>query len=163
MIDTPIVDNILKKLVSLAVPMEKSEFTNDEYNRVFSRGTVKTPIGEVKLGKNQFSKLAEKDGGSRQGLIGAMRQTLSDPVVIIRECEEERQADVFIKSFTIDEEKNESLIVAVVVNIQGTKVVISTYKRKRREVVNKIKKADGIVYIKDNGGSLTNEDISSPI
>jgi len=52
-------------------------------------------------------------------------------VVIIRECEEERQADVFIKSFTVDEEKNESLIVAVVVNMQGTKVVISTYKRKR--------------------------------
>ena len=162
MIETPIVDNILEKLVSLAVPMEKSEFTNEEYNRVFSRGSVNTPIGEVKLGKNQFSKLAEKDGGSRQGLIGAMRQTLSDPVVIIREREEERQADVFIKSFTIDEEKNESLIVAVVVNIQGTKVVISTYKRKRREVVNKIKKADGIVYIKDNGGSLTNEGFSSP-
>ena len=163
MIDTPIVDGILEKLVSLAVPMEKSEFTNDEYNRVFSRGIVNTPIGEVKLGKNQFSKLAEKDGGARQGLIGAMRQTLSDPVVIIRESEEERKADVFIKSFTVDEEKNESLIVAVVVNIQGTKVVISTYKRKRREVVNKIKKADGIVYIKDNGGSLTNEDLSSPI
>ena len=83
-------------------------------------------------------------------------------MVIIRECEEERQADVFIKSFTVDEEKNESLIVAVVVNMQGTKVVISTYKRKRWEVVNKIKKADGIVYLKDNGGSLTNEDISSP-
>jgi len=44
----------------------------------------------------------------------------------------------------------------VVVDIKGARVAISTYKRKRREVIGKIKKADGIVYIKDNGGSLTN-------
>ena len=79
MTDTSTVESILKKLASLAVPMDEREFTNEEYNRVFPRGTVDTPIGEVKIGKNQFSKLAEKDGGSRQGLIGVMRQTLSDP------------------------------------------------------------------------------------
>jgi hypothetical protein len=150
------VESILEKLASFAVPMDEREFTNEEYNRVFPRGIVDTPIGEVKIGQNQFSKLAEKDGGSRQGLIGAMRQTLSDPVVIIREREEARIADVFIKSFTVGEGKKENLIVAVVVDIKGVKVAISTYKRKRREVIGKIKKADGIIYIKDDGGSLTN-------
>ena len=150
------VENILEKLVSLAVPMDEREFSNEEYNRVFPRGTVVTPIGEVKIGQNQFSKMADKDGGNRRGLIGAMRQTLADPVVIIREREEARIADVFIKSFTTGEEKGESLIVSVVVDIKGARVAISTYKRKRREVIGKIKKADGIVYIKDNGGSLTN-------
>ena len=98
--NTQTVGNILEKLVSLAVPMDKRDFTNEEYNRVFPRGTVATPIGEVKVGQNQFSKLAEKDGGNRQGLIGAMRQTLADPVVIVREREGTRLADVFIKSFT---------------------------------------------------------------
>ena len=156
MTDPLIVNNILEKLGSLAVPMDERDFTNEEYNRVFPRGTVGTPIGEVKIGKNQFSKLAEKDKGNRQGLIGAMWQTLSDPVVIIREREEGRLADVFIKSFTTEEEDQNSLIVAVVVDIKGAKIAISTYKRKRREVIGKIKKADGIVYIKDNGGSLTN-------
>ena len=154
--DTQTVDNILEKLVSLAVPMDKRDFTNEEYNKVFPRGTVATPIGEVKVGQNQFSKLAEKDGGNRQGLIGAMRQTLADPVVIVREREGTRLADVFIKSFTAQEGMKENLIVSVVVDIKGTKIAISTYKRKRREVIEKIKKADGIVYIKDNGGSLTN-------
>jgi hypothetical protein len=150
------VKNILEKLIYFAVPMDKREFTNEEYNRVFPRGTVATPIGEVKVGQNQFSKLAEKDGGNRQGLIGAMRQTLSDPVVIIRELEGTRLADVFIKSFTAGEGMKENLIVSVVVDIKGAKIAISTYKRKHREVIRKIKKADGIVYIKDNGGSLTN-------
>ena len=162
MTDTPIVENILEKLASLAVAMDEREFTNEEYNKVFPRGTVITPIGNVKIGKNQFTKLAEKDGGSRRGLIGAMCQTLSDPVVIIREREEGRMAEVFIKSFTVGEGKEESIIVSVVVNIQEAKIAISTYKRKRREVIKKIKKADGIVYIKDNGGSLTNGDFSPP-
>jgi len=161
--DTTIVENILEKLAFLAVPMDEHEFTNEEYNRVFSRGTVITPIGEVKIGKNQFTKLAEKDGGSRKGLIGAMRQTLSDPVTIIRESEKGRIADVFIKSFKVDGGRDENLIVSVVVTIQETKIAISTYQRKRREVIKKIKKADGIVYIKDNGGSLTNGDSSPPI
>ena len=161
--DTTIVENILEKLAFLAVPMDEHEFTNEEYNRVFSRGTVITPIGEVKIGKNQFTKLAEKDGGSRKGLIGAMRQTLSDPVTIIRESEKGRIADVFIKSFKVDGGRDENLIVSVVVTIQETKIAISTYQRKRREVIKKIKKADGIVYIKDNGGSLTNGDSSQPI
>jgi len=156
MTDTLTVEIILKKLVSLAVPMDEREFTNEEYNRVFPRGIVGTPIGEVKIGQNQFSKLAEKDRGSRRGLIGAMRQTLADPVAIIKEREEARLADVFIKSFTAGEGKKENLIVSVVVDIKGAKIAISTYKRKRREVIGKIKKADGIVYIKDNGGSLTN-------
>ncbi|MDR2923420.1 MAG: hypothetical protein LBU85_08790 [Treponema sp.] len=156
MTEAPIVEKILAKLASLAVPMDEREFTNEEYNKVFSRGAVITPIGEVKIGQNQFSKLAEKDGGSRRGLIGAMRQTLADPVVVIREREEARLADVFIKSFTAGEGMKENLIVSVVVDINGAKIAISTYKRKRREVIGKIKKADGIVYIKDNGGSPTN-------
>jgi len=158
MIDTQTLEAIFEKLVSFAVPMDKRLFSNEEYNRVFPRGTVATPIGEVKIGQNQFSKLAEKDGGNRQGLIGAMRQTLSDPVVIIREREKDRLADVFIKSFTAEEGKRESLIVSVVVDIQKAKVAISTYKRKHREVIGKIKKADGIIYVKDNGGSLTNRE-----
>jgi hypothetical protein len=163
MTNRPIVENILEKLASLAVPMDEYEFTNEEYNKIFSRGTVITPIGEVKIGKNQFTKLAEKDGGSRRGLIGAMRQTLSDPVVIIRERKEDRMAEVFIKSFTVGESREESIIVSVVVKIQETKIAISTYKRKHREVIKKIKKADGIVYIKDNSGSLTNGDFNPPI
>jgi hypothetical protein len=127
MTDTTTVENILERLGSLAVPMDEREFTNEEYNRVFSRSTVITPIGEVKIGQNQFSKLAEKDGGSRQGLIGAMRQTLSDLVVVIREREKERLAEVFIKSFSGGEGKKESIIVSVVVNIKEAKIAISTY------------------------------------
>jgi hypothetical protein len=72
MIDAATVEIILERLERLAVPMDMREFSREEYNRVFPRGIVTTPIGEVKIGQNQFSKLAEKDRGKRQGLIGAM-------------------------------------------------------------------------------------------
>ena len=55
MTDKTIVENILEKLAFLSVPMDEREFTNEEYNKVFSRGTVITPIGEVKIGWLKYS------------------------------------------------------------------------------------------------------------
>jgi len=149
-----IINRITKKLESMAVPIDEREFSTEEYRKVFPRGTVETPIGEVKIGKNQFSKLAEKDYGKRQGLIGAMHQTLSDPIAIIQEEEEGRKAYIFIKSFRKDEKT--SFIISIVVTIEGEKIVISTYKRKKREVISKIKKAGVMTYEKDHGTSRTN-------
>jgi hypothetical protein len=86
-----------------------------------------------------------------------MYQTLTDPAVIIREKNDAGDANVFIKSFTTEGLIKLRTIVSVVVSIENEQVAISTYKRKAREVIMKIKKADGIVYLKDDSGSPTNE------
>jgi hypothetical protein len=151
-----IVARAVELLGLMAVPMYKTCFSIEVYNQFFPRGTIVTPIGVVKLGKNQFQKLEEKDGGKRRPLIEAMYQTLSDPIIIIAEHEGDRFANVFIKSFKKENERDIDTIMAVVVTIGEEKIAISTYKRKKREVINKIKKADGIIYIKDDGGSRTN-------
>ena len=148
------VSRITAKLESMAVPMESIVFSIEEYRKVFPQGTVNTPIGEVKIGKNQLEKMAEKDKGKRKGLIGAMRQTLSDPIVIVQEEKEGRKAYLFIKSF-IDDEKT-SIIVSVVVTIEDQKIAISTYKRKKKEMLKKIKMAGVMIFEKDHGASLTN-------
>ena len=145
---------ITEKLESMAVPIVQINFSIDEYRKIFPQGTVNTPIGEVKIGKNQFLKLAEKDYGKRQKLIGAMYQTLSDPIAIIQEEKENRRAYIFIKSFNADDKTG--FIVSVVVKIDDKMVAISTYKRKKREVVSKIKKAGVMAYEKGHGTSLTN-------
>jgi hypothetical protein len=93
------VTRIISKLDLWAVPMDVRGFSRQEYREVFPQGTVKTPIGEVKIGKNQFEKMAEKDSGKRRCLIGAMRQTLADPIVIVPEEKDGRRAYLFIKSF----------------------------------------------------------------
>ena len=156
-INDELVIRITAKLETLAVPMDIREFSRKEYREVFPQGTAKTPIGEVKIGKNQFEKMAEKDNGKRRTLIGAMRQTLTDPIVIIQEVKDGRKAYVFIKSFKNTEDSLKiGFIMSVVVTIEDAKVVISTYKRKKREVLSKIKKAGVIAYEKDYGASQTN-------
>jgi hypothetical protein len=155
--DNETVTRITAKLETWAVPMDVRGFSRKEYREVFPQGTVKTPIGEVKIGKNQFEKMAEKDNGKRRGLIGAMRQTLSDPITIIQEEKDSRKAFVFIKSFKNTEDTHKpDFIMSVVVTLEDTKVAISTYKRKRREVLSKIKKAGVIAYEKNYGASQTN-------
>jgi hypothetical protein len=147
---------ITAKLEDLAVPMELQEFSVEAYREVFPQGTVQTPIGKVKIGKNQFEKMSQKDNGKRRTLIGAMRQTLADPIVIIQEERDGRRAYVFIKSFkAANKQGKPDFIMSVVVTIENTKVAISTYKRKRREVLSKIK-AGVIVWEKDYGASRTN-------
>jgi len=137
--------------------MDVRGFSRKEYRAAFPQGTVKTPIGEVKIGKNQFAKMAEKDNGKRQTLIGAMRQTLADPIIIIQEEKDGRKAYIYIKSFKGTEgSRKPDFIMSVVVIIEDSKIVISTYKRKRREVLNKIKRAGVIAYEKDYGASQTN-------
>ena len=156
-INDELITRITAKLETWAVPMDVREFSRKEYREVFPQGTVKTPIGEVKIGKNQFEKMSEKDNGKRRALIGAMRQTLTDPITIIQEEKDGRKAYVFIKSFKDTEDPQKTgFVMSVVVAIENTKVVISTYKRKKREVLSKIKKAGVIAYEKDYGASRTN-------
>jgi len=143
------INRITSKLEYMAVMMDIKEFSKKEYRKVFPQGTVNTPIGEVKIGKNQFEKMAVKDNGKRMGLIGAMKQTLSDPIVIIQEEKDGRKAHLFIKSFIND--KKTSVIVSVVVTIEEHKIVISTYKRKKRELLKKIKMAGVMTYEKTMG------------
>ena len=69
-----VVTRITAKLETWAVPMDVREFSKKEYREIFPQGTVKTPIGEVKIGKNQFEKMAEKDKGKRRTLIGAIKK-----------------------------------------------------------------------------------------
>ena len=148
------IESILEKLVSFAVPMVEREFTREEYNVLFPRGTVETPLGRVKLGKSQFDKMEERDAGGRRELLGAMHQTLTDPIVVIRETRDTKTALVYIKSFTGNGGINP--VISVVVTQDGENIAITTYRRKLREVRNKIKMAGSIVYVKNDGGGLTN-------
>ncbi|MDR0473982.1 MAG: hypothetical protein LBH43_09980 [Treponema sp.] len=163
MTDSRIVENILEKLGSLAVPMDKRKFTREEYNTLFPRGTVETPLGRVKLGRSQFDKMEGRDAGGRRELLGAMHQTLTDPVVVIREIQDDKSALVYIKSFVEGESGRIHPVISVVVTQEGQNIAITTYRRKLREVRNKIKMAGSIVYVKNDGGGLTNGDASPPV
>ncbi|GMO40740.1 MAG: hypothetical protein Ta2F_16740 [Termitinemataceae bacterium] len=104
---------IAEKFEKMAVPMDKVEYTPEEYRRLFPRNEVQTPIGTFKMGKDFFDKLGRKDEGARKELLGASFQTLTDPLIIIRETKDGITSDVYIKSFNREHEEGFSFVMAV--------------------------------------------------
>jgi hypothetical protein len=144
---------IRQKLDDLAVPMEKIKYSREEYNRLFPDGTVTTPLGTVKLGDGGFDKL---DAKSRQELLGAVNQTLKDPVVILGDKRGGKDAQLYIKSFREPGAAKTEHIQSVVVEIDGNNISISTGPRKQKQIEAKIKTAGSLLYLKGKeGGSLT--------
>jgi hypothetical protein len=139
------VRQITAKLESMAVPMDVREFSREEYNQLFPEGKLNTPLGEVKLGKGQFDKLAAK---GRQELLGAVYQTLTDPIVILSEMRNEKNSRLYIKTFKKSPNDKRENIMSVVVDIDGEAVVISSGKRRHEQIEIKIKKAGIPLYLK---------------
>ena len=139
------ISRITAKLESMAVPMDKRIFTREEYNRLFPEGKVNTPLGEVKLGEHQFDKLAAK---GRHKLLGALYQTLADPIVVLPEMRDGKASRLYIKSFKDTPNDERENIMTVVVDIEGKAIAISSGPRRNRQVEEKIKKASIPLYLK---------------
>jgi hypothetical protein len=125
---------VFRSLEKLSVPMQTRTHTREEYNKLFPQGTAQTPIATVKLGKDLFDKINRKDDGKRQNLLGALYQTLSDPIAIIKEGSD----DVYIKSFTKSDKQGVFVVLSVEKDENDERVVVTIYRRKMREVKNKI-------------------------
>jgi len=134
------------KFDELAEPMNQVEFTRENYDRLFPESKISTPIGEVNLGGHQFEKLFKE---KRQKYLGAMYQTLIDPIAVINEKDDKGKVQLFSKSFKNYEEKIKGLM-SVIIDIDGTKIAISTHRRNPNNIINKIKKVADLIYEKPN-------------
>ena len=108
------------------------EFGND--------GIVKTPIGNVKQGENQYLKLAQQ---GRNGKLGMVKPTLEHPAIIIEDerpatdKETERSSSyVFIRTFIKKDGSRYYYFTSITVSKDGKEVVISSQERS----VNRISK-----------------------
>lgn len=133
-------------LNEVAQPLPEIDFTRENYNKLFPRDRLKTPIETVKIGAHQFEKLEVKD---RKKLLQAVHDVLSTPDVIINEEKESifgdtENAHVYAKSYVINEKTK--AVQSVVVNIEDEYISISTHKRDISNVVNKIKKPDQLLF-----------------
>ncbi|MDR3183253.1 MAG: carbamoyl-phosphate synthase large subunit [Planctomycetaceae bacterium] len=141
-------ERVQRKFEDMAVPMETLPFSIENFETLFGQNkTVDTPLGQVKIGENQFAKLQQKD---RESLLWAMKQALSDPIVIIIEKRENEPmpANLFLKSFIRESNSPFFVIMSVVVSIEGVMVSVSTYQRKIREAFIKLQNPADIVYEK---------------
>jgi len=144
--NTESVNRIMAKLEAMVLPIGFREFSKDEYEKNFPEGTIKTPLGIVKLGAHQFEKMEEK---GRKGLVASMYFTLNDPVVIFSETRDgAREAKIYIKSFRELGSPKIIYVMSVVANIDGQAIAISTGRRKKKQIIKGIKMARSILYEK---------------
>ena len=154
----------LEKNVS---PLKELELNRENWNKMFPDGTVKTPVGTVKLGENQFDKLRRND---RNNLLAAMYETLSNPALILEKetldekSGEFRPVNVYGKSFIHEDSNHKRAVESVVIFKDGENISISTHNKNIKDFVKQIKTADQIIYadseisrvaslILQNGGS----------
>lgn len=147
-------NELLNKLYNNSEKMIEVEYNREEYNKLFPRGCIQTPIGEVKLSPHQFERFGDKDNGKRKWLLGALYQTLKNPLIVIKDIDSKgRFSKLFIKSLE-DKNSKKRIMISVVPTIDDIQVVVSSGLRKLKQIEHKIKLASSFYY-KEDGGLTT--------
>lgn len=146
-------DSLVSEMENRAEPARELELTPENWTAEFGEdGKVATPLGEVKMGENQYLKLARL---GRRGKLGMVKPTLENPDLIIEDTSRAKEGDttergssyVFVKSFIGKDGERMYHFTSVTVQKDGKEVVISNQEKSE----NRIKKLlqDGkVVFIK---------------
>lgn len=146
-------DSLVSEMENRAEPARELELTPENWTAEFGEdGKVATPLGEVKMGENQYLKLARL---GRRGKLGMVKPTLENPDLIIEDASRAKEGDttergssyVFVKSFIGKDGERMYHFTSVTVQKDGKEVVISNQEKSE----NRIKKLlqDGkVVFIK---------------
>lgn len=130
------------------------ELTPENWITLFGEdGTVETPIGIVKMGENQYFKMAQQ---GRNGKLGMIKPTLQAPNVIVEDfrlassVESERDSSyIFVKTFTKDNGERYYHFTSVTVRKDGREVVISNQERTKNRI-SKLLQQGTITWINDD-------------
>lgn len=126
---------IISDMEQNAVPAPELALTPENWISQFGEdGIIDTPIGKVKMGENQYFKLAHK---GRSGKLGMIKPTLEDPDVIIEDdskaqnvhTEERPSSYIFVKTFTGKDGSRLYYFTSVTVQKEGNEVVVSNQEK----------------------------------
>lgn len=111
------------------------DLTIENWDALFGEdGIVTTPIGNVKMGENQFTKLMRQ---GRNGKLGMIKPTLEHPHAIIEDVSEAKEGDtterpssyVFIRSFKKADGSRYYYFTSITVSKDGKEVVVSNQEK----------------------------------
>ena len=116
------------------------ELTIENWDAQFGDGRVNTPIGEVKMGENQFTKLMRQ---GREGKLGMIKPTLETPDVIIEDASEAKDGEVaernssyvFVKAFKKADGSRYYYFTSITVSKDGREVVVSSQEKRRNRLL----------------------------
>ena len=145
-------NTLIAEMEAQAEAAPEMELTPANWQREFGAdGMVDTPLGKVKMGENQITKLFAK---GRDAQFGMIRPTLADPDVIIEESStssdgttERPSSYVFVKTFNRNGETIK-FFASITVKKDGMEVSVSSHFMNKNAVARKM--VDGnVMYIKE--------------
>ncbi len=130
------------------------ELTIENWDAQFGAdGLVQTPIGEVKMGENQFAKMMRQ---GRNGKLGMVKPTLENPDVIIEDkggnvdenVVERVSSYLFIKAFVKPDGGRYYYFTSVTVSKDGREVVVSNPEKSQKRI-SKLLQQNPVAWIND--------------
>ena len=115
--------------------------TIENWDKEFGEdGIVSTPIGDVKMGENQFTKLMRV---GRNGKLGMIKPTLEYPDAIVEENSKAKEgmhterpsSFIFIKSFRKSDGTRYYYFTSITVSVDGKEVVVSNQEKSRNRIL----------------------------
>ena len=133
---------IIASMEERAKAAPELELTIENWDAEFGEdGRVDTPLGEVKMGENQFTKLMRQ---GRNGKLGMIRPTLENPDIIVEDSSEAKDGDaterassyVYVKTFIKPDGSRYYYFTSVTVSKDGHEVVVSNQEKRRNVLTN---------------------------
>ena len=152
---------IIAEMEEKAIVAPEIELTIENWDAQFGEdGIVSTPIGNVKMGENQFAKLMRQ---GRNGKLGMIKPTLETPDIIIEDASEakdavatERESSyVFVKTFVKPDGSRYYYFTSVTVSKDGHEVVISNQEKRRNVLTNLLMKGKLVWKHADDASSAS--------
>ena len=135
-------DMLISQMEQSAEVAPEMELTIENWDSEFGAdGRVKTPIGEVKMGENQFTKLMRQ---GRSGKLGMVKPTLENPDIIIEDSSKAKDGEetergssyVYVKTFVKPDGSRYYYFTSVTVSKDGKEVVISNQEKRKSVLTN---------------------------
>ncbi len=133
-------ETVISEMKSGAQPAPEMELNPENWLSQFGEdGVVATPIGEVRMGENQYFKLAQR---GRDGKLGMVKPTLESPDVIVEDAGKAKENDaeerpssyVFVKTFTKADGSRYYHFTSVTVSKDGGEVVVSNQEKSENRI-----------------------------
>ena len=153
----PLKETLETVLNATAVELPELPLTQENYEKLFDRGYVESPIETLKMGENQYQKFKRSD---RNNLLAAAYMTLTQPSLILEKetydekAEQFKPVHVYGKSFYRKDSGNKRVVESIVIFKEENKIIISSHNKDVKDFVKQIKTADQIVYMDKEVGRV---------
>lgn len=132
-----------------AVPSPEVELTKENWDAAFGNSReIDTPVGKVKMGENQYTKLLNR---KRSVYFGMIKPTLENPDIILEEYDPKEGAErntkyLFIKTFIKPDGNRYIHFESVTVQKDNLEVSISSHEINKEALIKKVYQ-DNLIHL----------------